>query len=124
MTPQEMQQLLSDFRKLRDEHSALRKEVRRLRSNVDDQAFYDVLDPPVTTTTQELVTSVRVNADELQFEKKTRTIVGKFTGNESNWESWHLGTTCTNGGTTEAISGENVSASAPTIALLRLTGAI
>jgi hypothetical protein len=112
-----------ELQKLRSDVEVLKKRLDRLKAS-NEQDYYDVLDPPVTTTTQELVTSVRVNADELQFEKKTRTIVGKFTGNESNWESWHLGTTCTNGGTTEAISGENVSASAPTIALLRLTGAI
>lgn len=112
-----------ELQKLRSDVEVLKKRLDRLKAS-NEQDYYDVLDPPVATATQELVTNVRVNADELRFEKKTRTAVCKFTDQESSWQSWHVGTTCSNGEVSEAMTGEDVSAFASTLALMRLTGAI
>lgn len=105
---------------LREEVKVLKKRLDQLISDV--QGYFDVIDPPVTEVEQELVTALQFNETTLEFQKKTRTIIGKFIDDESAWTTWVEGTTC--GGTaltSIAASEDNYTQS---LALLRLTGAI
>ena len=109
-----------ELNQLREEVKILKKRLDRLYADSGGGSS-----PLGEEDEQSIVTNVRIDADNFLFEKKTRTLMGQFLDSESGWTSWHLGTTCSPGGTnSEASSGESVAAFATTMALLRLTGAI
>lgn len=120
MTEAEAQILRMDNRRLDDEVKILKKRLDQLFSDV--QGYFDVTDPPVTEEEQEVITAIQLDTDTLEFQKKTRTVIGKFINDESGWTTWVEGTTC--GGTTLVGIQATADESTQTMALMRLTGAI
>jgi len=113
-----------DFEKLRNECETLRKRLDWMQQ----QLLNTDTTPPGVPTYMEVVTNVQIDTSTLSFQKKTINAVVNATEVESGWTDWHVGTTCPATGAvtgnTEAASGEDVSAAAGTMALLRFTGAI
>ena len=111
----------SDFEKLRDECRTLKKRLDWLQQAVDAIPGTDSgIDPEEQT----VITAVQIDAANMQFEKKTRTLLGQFTSTESSWTEWHLGISCPTVSQTEQAAATQSAQYAETIALLKLTGAI